>query len=88
MQPTALIVVEVVSAARKHVVERHELDVLALRQVGGLVEDEPSAPHVCLERPHRSHSSLPPLPRPRLAQDGPSGLPADEILELSEAQPG
>jgi hypothetical protein len=62
MQLGALLVVEVVAAAGEDLVERHELDDLALGQVGGFVEHEASVVHVGLERLHCVQSNAPRSP--------------------------
>jgi hypothetical protein len=54
-----LVVVEVVPAVGEHVVERHQLDHLALGQVGGLVEDETPVVDVGFEGLHRFGSLRP-----------------------------
>ena len=40
MQSSALFVVEVVTTARENLIERYELDDLAIRKIGRLVQDE------------------------------------------------
>jgi hypothetical protein len=56
VQSRPFLVVEIVTAKGEDLVERHELDDVALGQVGGLVEHEPAVVDVSFERLHRFHS--------------------------------
>lgn len=51
MQGGALFLVEEVATSREDLIERHKID-LAFRQVGGLIQNDPTIPNLRFQRLH------------------------------------